>query len=88
MSARATVYGAEGCGSCERTCRALELAGISFERVDVWQSGFVDELRGRGIRELPFVTTSTGEGWTGLRVDRIVELRRAGVEQADADEPL
>ena len=87
MNVRATVYGAEGCVNRARTCAALRLAGISFEVVDMHAVGMVDELR-RGIRELPFVATSGGESWTGLRVDKIVELRVGDVEQADADEPL
>lgn len=85
MSVQATVYGAEGCWKCTSTCTALRLAGIPFKVVDVHDAGLVDELRERGVRELPLVTTSTGESWVGLRVDRIVELRRAGIEQAHAD---
>ncbi|EPD83005.1 hypothetical protein HMPREF1529_03085 [Microbacterium sp. oral taxon 186 str. F0373] len=79
MSVQVTVYGAEGCWKCTNTCTALRLADIPFEVVDVQAAGLVDELRGRGVRELPLVTTSTGENWTGLRVDKIVELRHANL---------
>lgn len=79
MSVQVTVYGAEGCWKCANTCTALRLADIPFEVVDVQAAGLVNELRGRGVRELPLVTTSTGENWTGLRVDKIVELRHANL---------
>lgn len=75
MSVSVTVYGGEGCWKCANTCTALTLAGIAFEVVDVHSAGLVDELRGRGVLELPYVVTSTGESWTGLRFDKIVDLR-------------
>lgn len=81
MTVQVTVYGGEGCWKCANTCTALRLAGIHFEVVDIQGAGLADELRGCGVRELPLVTTSTGESWTGLRLDKIVELRIAGVEQ-------
>lgn len=84
MNAQVTVYGAEGCAT---TCTALRLAGIRFEAVDVHTSVLVDEPRSRAIRELPLVATSTGENWTGLRLDKIVELRPACAEEAHASEP-
>lgn len=84
MSVHATVYGGEGCWKCANTCTALRLAGIPFEVVDIQDAGLVDELRVRGVRELPLVTTSMGESWTGLRLDKIVELRLAGIEQGHA----
>lgn len=77
MSIQVTVYGGEGCWKCTNTCTALTLAGIPFEVVDVHGAGRVDELRGRGVLELPLVVASTGESWTGLRFDKIVELRMA-----------
>ncbi|MEH3089185.1 MAG: hypothetical protein PGN24_06105 [Microbacterium arborescens] len=57
-------------------CTALRLAGIDFELVDVDASGLVDELRTAGVRELPLVVTDDGDCWTGLRLDKIIELRR------------
>jgi glutaredoxin-like protein NrdH len=76
MSIHVTVYGAEGCTKCTNTCTALHLAGIDFDLVDVDDAGLVDELRAAGVRELPLVVTDNGDRWTGLRVDKIVELRR------------
>lgn len=35
-----------------------------------------DALRAAGVRELPLVVADDGDRWTGLRVDKIVELRR------------
>lgn len=74
MRVQVTVYGAEGCWKCTNTMRAVELAGIVCQLVDV--DGTRDELRDRGVRELPYVVTNGGDSWTGLRLDKIVELRR------------
>ncbi|WP_114587675.1 glutaredoxin domain-containing protein [Microbacterium arborescens] len=80
MSIHVTVYGAEGCTKCTNTCTALRLAGIDFDLVDADAAGLVDELRAAGVRELPLVVTDDGDKWTGLRVDKIVELRRGRME--------
>lgn len=76
MSIHVTVYGAERCTKCTNTRTALRLAGFDFDLVDVNAAGLVDELRAAGVRELPLVVTDDGDRWTGLRVDKIVELRR------------
>lgn len=76
MRVQVTVYGAEGCWKCTNTMRALELAGIACQLVDVDAAGVRSDLRDMGIRKLPYVVTDAGENWTGLRLDRIVELRR------------
>ena len=78
MSAQVTVYGAEGCWKCTNTARALELAGVVHQAVDVDAAGMRDELRDRGIRELPYVDVDVdgSDSWTGLRLDKIVELRQ------------
>lgn len=77
MNIHATVYGAEGCTKCTNTCTVLRLAGIDFDLVDINAAGLVDKLRAAGVRELPLVVTDNGHTWTGLRVDKIVELRRS-----------
>jgi glutaredoxin-like protein NrdH len=71
-----TVYGADGCWKCANTIKALDLAGIEHRYRDVPAEGLADELRDQGVRELPLVVTDTGERWTGLRLDKIVELSR------------
>lgn len=76
MSIHVTAYGAEVYTKCTNACTALRLAGIDFDLVDVDDAGLVDELRAAGVRELPLVVTDDGGRWTGLRVDKIVELRR------------
>lgn len=86
MGAQVTVYGAEGCWKCTNTARALELAGVVHQVVDVDEAGLRDELRVRGIRELPYVVVDGGESWTGLRVDKIVELRRQALGVAKSRE--
>lgn len=76
MSGQVTVYGAEGCWKCTNTARALELAGVAHQVVDVDGAGIRDELHARGVRELPYVVVDGSESWSGLRLDKIVELRR------------
>ncbi|WP_259457263.1 hypothetical protein [Microbacterium sp. AG790] len=51
-------YDPQGCWKCT----ALRLADIPFKVVDAHAAGLVDELPTHGARELPLVTTSTGEG--------------------------
>lgn len=90
MSVQVTVYGAGGCWKCTNTVRALELAGVLHQVVDVDAAGMRDELRARGIRELPYVVVEGGESWTGLRLDKIVELRReagASVARKEVRDP-
>lgn len=45
MGAQVTVFGAEGCWKCKNTARALELAGVVHQVVDVDEAGMRDELR-------------------------------------------
>ncbi|MDD7963575.1 glutaredoxin domain-containing protein [Microbacterium thalli] len=85
MSIHVTVYGAEGCTKCTNTCIALRLAGIDFDLVDVHAAGLVDELRIAGVQELPLVVTDDGDRWTGLRLDKTVELRRGSVDEIQAE---
>lgn len=76
MSTQVTVYGAEGCWKCANTARALELAGVAHQVVDIDAAGIRDELRMRGIRELPYVDIEGRDSWTGMRLDKVVELRQ------------
>lgn len=85
MSIHVTVYGAEGCTKCMNTCTALRLAGIDFDLVDVNAAGLGDELRAAGVHELPLVVTDDGDCWTGLRLDKTVELRRSSVDEIQAE---
>jgi len=84
MSTQVTVYGAEGCWKCANTARALELADIAYRVVDIDASGIRDELRKLGIRELPYVDVDVDghDNWTGLRLDKIVELRQLNLTAA------
>ena len=49
--------------------KALELAGVAHEVVDVDTVGIRNELRERGIRELPYVDAAGRDSWTGLSLD-------------------
>lgn len=77
------VYGREGCAACENTMRALAIAGVPARYVDVDQNAAAaEQLRTAGVRQLPYVQLPGGDSWTGLRLDRIVELRLAHLAPA------
>ena len=82
MNAHVTVYGTEECWKCTNTARALELAGVAHQIVDIDAAGIRDELNERGIRELPYVEVDSGDSWTGLRLDKIVEIRLLSLASA------
>lgn len=77
MGGTIIVYGREGCPACENTMRALTIAGVPARYVDVDAEPEAAELlRAAGARQLPYVRLPDGSAWTGLRLDKIVELRR------------
>ena len=47
---------------------------VDFDLVDVYAVGLVYELRAADVRDLPLAVTDDGDRWTGLRLDKIVEL--------------
>lgn len=83
MSVRVTIVGRAGCGACIFTKRAFELAGMSFDELDVDQDenavAIARDTAAAGERlQLPVVICDSGERWSGLRMDRIAEVVRAG----------
>lgn len=72
------VYGREGCPACENTMRALTIAGVPARYVDVdVETAAAELLRAAAVQQLP-----DGDSWTGLRLDRIVDVRRAHLAAA------
>lgn len=83
MGGTIVVYGREGCPACENTMRALEIAGVPARYVDVdAEPAAAELLRAAGVQQLPYVQLPDGDSWTGLRLDRIVDVRRARLAAA------
>lgn len=86
MSATATitVYTKPACVQCNATYKALEKAGIAYEKVDI---SIDDEAReyvlALGYLQAPVVVTDS-EHWSGFRPDRIKALRKEDVFASDA----
>lgn len=82
MSVRVTIVGRAGCGACNFTKRAFELAGMSSDVVDVDQDENAvaiarDAATAGKQLQLPVVIHDSGERRPGLRMDRIAEVVRA-----------
>lgn len=86
MSATATitVYTKPACVQCNATYKALDKAGIAYEKVDI---SIDDEAReyvlALGYLQAPVVVTDS-EHWSGFRPDRIKALRKEDVFASDA----
>ncbi len=77
------VYGREGCPACENTMRALTIAGVPARYVDLdAEPAAAELLRAAGVQQLPYVQLPDGDSWTGLRLDRIVDVRRTRLAAA------
>lgn len=79
---RVTIVGSAHCGECIFTKRALEMARVPFEVLDVDHDDNAVALArqgtARGARlQLQVVVCDNGERWTGLRLDRIASIIRA-----------
>ena len=57
------------------------LCGLSRDDVDA-EPAAAERLRAAGIQQLPYVQLPDGDSWTGLRLDRIVDVRRAHLAAA------
>ena len=76
MSARITVYTAPNCAQCWATEKALNAAGVEFERVDLATTpGAVALVLELGHKQAPVVVDQVeGVDWSGFRPDRISQL--------------
>ena len=74
-----TVYTKPACVQCNATYKALEKAGIAYEKVDI---SIDDEAReyvlALGYLQAPVVVTDS-EHWSGFRPDRIKALSTVAV---------
>ena len=67
-----TVYTKPACVQCTATFRALDKAGISYEKIDVTQNAEAREyVMSLGYLAMPVVYVSPTEHWSGFRPDRL-----------------
>ena len=78
-TATITVYTKPACVQCNATYKALDKAGIAYEKVDI---SIDDEAReyvlALGYLQAPVVVTDS-EHWSGFRPDRIKALSTVAV---------
>lgn len=71
----AIVYSLENCVQCVATKRALSVAGVPYEEVDLaTDDAAAEHMRELGHRQAPVVVTPEGEHWSGFQPDRIAAL--------------
>ncbi|KIU14547.1 MULTISPECIES: glutaredoxin-like protein NrdH [Mycolicibacterium] len=79
-----TVYTKPACVQCNATYKALDKAGIAYEKVDI---SIDDEAReyvlALGYLQAPVVVTDS-EHWSGFRPDRIKALSNEEILSSDA----
>ena len=67
-----TVYTKPACAQCTATFRALDKAGISYQKIDVTQNAEAREyVMSLGYLAMPVVYVSPGQHWSGYRPDAI-----------------
>ena len=67
-----TVYTKPACVQCDATFRALEKAGISYDKIDVTQNAEAREyVMSLGYLAMPVVYVSPTQHWSGFRPDRV-----------------
>jgi glutaredoxin-like protein NrdH len=67
-----TVYTKPACVQCNATFRALDKAGISYQKIDVTQNAEAREfMMTLGYLAMPVVYVSPTQHWSGYRPDAI-----------------
>jgi len=70
-----TVYTRPACVQCNATVKALDKAGISYEKIDVHEHPEArDYVLSLGYLALPVVHVSPTVHWAGFRPDRVADL--------------
>lgn len=65
------VYSKPRCPQCDATCRALDKAEVSYQKVDVTQDAqALEYILGLGYQQAPVVVAGD-DHWSGFRPDRI-----------------
>lgn len=79
-----TVYTKSACVQCHATFKALDKLGLPYEAVDISaDDAGRDQVIGLGYQQVPVVVTDAGH-WSGFRPDRIKELGKRAVGEANA----
>jgi glutaredoxin-like protein NrdH len=70
-----TVYTKPACVQCNATVKALDKAGIAYEKIDVNENPEArDYVLGLGYLALRVVYVSPTVHWAGFRPDRVADL--------------
>jgi glutaredoxin-like protein NrdH len=70
-----TVYTKPACTQCNATFRALDKAGIDYNKVDLSENDQArDYVMSLGYLQAPVVYVSPTEHWSGFRPDRLRSL--------------
>ena len=73
-----TVYTKPACVQCDATCRALEKAGVSYDKIDVTQNAEAREyVMSLGYLATPVVYVSPTQHLSGFRPDRVGTIAAA-----------
>ena len=73
-----TVYTKPACVQCDATCRALEKAGVSYDKIDVTQNAEAREyVMSLGYLATPVVYVSPDQHWSGFRPDLVGRIAAA-----------
>jgi glutaredoxin-like protein NrdH len=66
------IYTKPACVQCAATFKALDKAGISYEKIDVTQNAEAREyVMSLGYLSMPVVYVSPSQHWSGYRPDAI-----------------
>lgn len=78
------VYTKPACVQCNATYKALDKAGIAYEKVDISTDDEAREyVMALGYLQAPVVVTDSGH-WSGFRPDRIKALSKRDIFASDA----
>lgn len=70
------VYTKNGCMPCKMTMKKMDKAGIDYTTVNMDETPeAIDYIKGLGHMSAPVVVASKDDHWSGLRPDRIEELK-------------
>jgi glutaredoxin-like protein NrdH len=73
-----TVYTKPACVQCNATFKALDKAGISYQKIDVTQNAEAREhVMSLGYLAMPVVYVSPTQHWSGFRPDRLGRIAAA-----------
>lgn len=77
-----TVYSKPRCVQCDATYRALDRAGVDYQKVDVSvDPQALEYILGLGYQQAPVVVAGS-EHWSGFRPDRISAVAKQVLQPA------